>query len=54
LELSNVFNGMDKGSITLKNITKNTEIKLSCDFTDRQKSILKAGGLLKFVGQGNL
>ena len=54
LELSNVFNGMDEGSITLKNITKNTEIKLSCDFTDRQKSILKAGGLLKFVGQGNL
>ena len=54
LELSNIFNGMDTGLITLKNITKDTEIKLSCDFTERQKSILKAGGLLKFVGQGNL
>lgn len=54
LELSNIFNGMDTGLITLKNITKDTEIKLFCDFTERQKSILKAGGLLKFVGQGNL
>ena len=54
LKLDNIFEGMDLGSMTLKNVTKNTEIKLSCSFTDRQKSILKAGGLLKFVGQGNL
>ena len=54
LKLDNIFEGMDLGSMTLKNVTKNTEIKLSCSFTDRQKAILKAGGLLKFVGQGNL
>jgi aconitate hydratase len=54
LKLDNIFEGMDLGSMTLKNVTKNTEIKLACSFTDRQKSILKAGGLLKFVGQGNL
>ncbi len=54
LNLSGIFEGMDAGSMTLKNLTKNTEIKLVCQFTDRQKAILKAGGLLKFVGQGNL
>ena len=54
LKLDNIFEGMDLGSMTLKNVTKNTEIKLVSNFTDRQKAILKAGGLLKFVGQGNL
>lgn len=54
LELENIYKGMDEGSITLNNSTKNTEIKLVCNFTDRQKAILKSGGLLKFVGQGNL
>ena len=54
LKLDNIFEGMDSGSMTLKNTTKGTEIKLSCNFTDRQKAILKAGGLLKYVGQGNL
>ena len=54
LKIDNIFEGMDTGSMILKNVTKNTEIKLVCNFTDRQKAILKAGGLLKFVGQGNL
>ena len=54
LKLDNISVGMDTGSMVLKNLTKNTEIKLVCDFTERQKAILKAGGLLKYVGQGNL
>lgn len=54
LRLDNIFLGMDSKVIIMKNISKNTEIRLVCDFTDRQKAILKAGGLLKFVGQGNL
>ena len=49
LVLSNVFNGMDKGEITLKNITKNKEYKLDAKFTERQKDILKAGGLLAYT-----
>ena len=54
LKIENIFEGMDSGKMILKNVTQNKEISLSCRFTDRQKSILKAGGLLKFVGQGNL
>lgn len=54
LKIENIFKGMDSGKMILKNVTQNKEIPLSCQFTDRQKSILKAGGLLKFVGQGNL
>ena len=54
LRLENIFDGMDDGAMVLRNLTKNTEIKLVCDFTERQKAILKAGGLLKYVGQGNL
>ena len=49
LTLSNVFEGMDKGVLTLKNETSGKEIQVACDFTDRQKKILKAGGLLAFT-----
>ena len=52
LSLANVFDGMDKGSIILKNETSGEEIELACDFTDRQKKILKAGGLLAFTKLG--
>ena len=52
LSLSNVFDGMDKGVITLKNETSGEEIELVCEFTDRQKKILKAGGLLAFTKLG--
>lgn len=49
LILSDIFDGMDKGIITLINKTKNIEFKLACDFTERQKAILKAGGLLQYT-----
>ena len=49
LLLSNVFDGMDKGVMMLKNETSGEEIELVCDFTDRQKQILKAGGLLAYT-----
>jgi aconitate hydratase len=49
LVLSDVFNGMDKGEITLKNVTKNKEYTLDAKFTARQKDILKAGGLLAYT-----
>ena len=52
LTLSNVFDGMDKGVIVLKNETSSDEIELVCEFTDRQKKILKAGGLLAFTKLG--
>ncbi len=49
LSLSNVFDGMDKSVMMLKNETSGEEIELVCDFTDRQKQILKAGGLLAYT-----
>ena len=52
LTLSNVFDGMDKGALVLKNETSGDEIELVCDFTERQKKILKAGGLLAFTKLG--
>ena len=52
LELTAIYAGMDSGTIVMKNKTTGKEIKLSCDFTDRQKAILKAGSLLKYTAKG--
>ena len=52
LTLSNVFEGMDKGEITLKNETSGESFTLSVSFTERQKAILKAGGLLSYTKSG--
>lgn len=49
LTLTNVFAGMDSGEIMLKNETTGDEIPLVCSFTERQKAILKAGGLLEYT-----
>ena len=49
LTLSNVFDGMDRGEIVLSNETTGEKITLVCDFTERQKAILKAGGLLAYT-----
>lgn len=54
LRIDDIYAGLDSGSLTLKDSSSDIEIKLSCSYTDRQKAILKAGGLLKYVGQGNL
>ena len=52
LTLSDVFAGMDSGEITLKNETTGESFALSVSFTERQKSILKAGGLLSYTKKG--
>jgi len=52
LTLSNVFEGMDKGEIILKNETTDESFELSVSFTERQKAILKAGGLLSYTKKG--
>lgn len=49
LEFSNLFDGLDCGKIIIKNKTKNKDIELICNFTERQKAIIKAGGLLKYT-----
>lgn len=52
LTLTNVFDGMDKGEIVLKDETTGESFPLSCSFTERQKAILKAGGLLEYTKNG--
>ncbi len=52
LTLSNVFEGMDKGEITLKNETTGESFILVGSYTERQKAILKAGGLLSYTKKG--
>ncbi|MBQ3547608.1 MAG: aconitate hydratase [Clostridia bacterium] len=52
LTLTNVFSGMDKGEIILKNETTGEEFVLLCSFTERQKAILKAGSLLEYTKVG--
>ncbi len=53
LTLTNVFDGMDKGEITLTDETTGESFPLSCSFTERQKAILKAGGLLEYTKNGD-
>ena len=51
LSIKNVYDGMDSGNLVLTDEKTGKDIQLICSFTDRQKDILKAGGLLKYVGQ---
>ncbi len=51
LVLTDVYAGMDSGSITLTDKTTGATVALCADFTDRQKAILKAGGLLAYTKQ---
>ena len=53
LRLEGVYAGMDGGKMTLLNVITGEEIPLVCQFTERQKAILKAGSLLAYVARGN-
>lgn len=52
IRITGVFEGMESGEMTLEDLTNGEKIKLLCSFTDRQRAILKDGGLLKYVGKG--
>lgn len=52
IRITGVFAGMESGEMTLEDLTNGEKIKLLCSFTDRQRAILKDGGLLKYVGKG--
>lgn len=51
LRLSDIYAGMDSGEITLTDVTTGEQFTLVCSFTQRQKEILKAGSLLKYVAK---
>ncbi len=54
LTIRNIYAGMECGKMTLINETKGIEIPLVCNFTDRQKAILKAGSLLAYTKKESL
>ncbi len=49
LSIGNVWDGMESGAMTLTDETTGAKIPLTCSFTERQKDILKAGGLLAYT-----
>ena len=49
LELTDVFDGMNNGKMTLLNKTTGESFTLLCSFSERQKAILLAGGLLPYT-----
>lgn len=49
LTMKDIFAGMESGEITLFDETTQESFTLVCSFTDRQKEILKAGGLLPYT-----
>ena len=52
LTISNIFDGMEKNTMTAKLEATGQTIELVCSFTQRQKDILKAGGLLNYTREG--
>ncbi|MBQ6122845.1 MAG: aconitate hydratase [Clostridia bacterium] len=52
LALRDIHEGMDSGCIKLEDITTGKTYDLACDFTERQKDMLKAGGLLAYTAKG--
>lgn len=49
LKLPDIFAGLDSGRITLTDETNGEKAVLSCSFSERQKEILRAGGLLNYT-----
>ena len=55
IEIFNLRNGIDSGSFTARvkpvdDSENDYEIMLKCELSKRQKDIIRAGGLLKYVG----
>ena len=49
LTMKNIYSGMDSGEIILEDETTGESFTLVCNFTERQKDILKAGSLLLYT-----
>ena len=52
LTISDIYNGMETGFVTMKNET-GEQVRLHCNLTQRQKEILLAGGLLEYTREAN-
>ena len=54
LSLRGVFEGMERGSVTLTDETTGEDIALVCQLTKRQRAMLRAGGLLAYTREGGI
>ncbi|MGN0184971.1 MAG: aconitate hydratase [Aristaeellaceae bacterium] len=54
LSLKGVFAGMENGSVTLRDETTGEDIALICNLTERQRAMLRAGGLLAYTREGGI
>lgn len=52
LKLINVFDGIESGRVQLLDETTGATVELTCNFTDRQRAILRSGGLLEYTREG--
>lgn len=53
LSLEGVYEGMERGRMTLRNLTTGETVELLCGFTPRQIAMLRAGGLLAYTKEEN-
>ena len=51
LEMTGLIEALDTGRATIKDLTNGAEIELVCQFSQRQKEMLLAGGLLKYTAR---
>ncbi|MEA4964491.1 MAG: aconitate hydratase [Oscillospiraceae bacterium] len=49
LAISGIFRGMEQGRLIVRDETAGVALEAVCNLTERQKSILKAGGLLNYT-----
>jgi aconitate hydratase len=52
LAIEDVLGGVDRGRLTVENRTRGTTFEVTLGLTERQKQILKAGGLLPYTREG--
>ena len=45
---------MESGSVTLRDETTGEDIALVCNLTERQRDMLRAGGLLAYTREGGI
>ena len=51
LNIIDIYKGIEEGMVTLQDMTTGESFQLECNLTERQRAILKAGSLLKYVAQ---
>ena len=54
LIIKNIYQGMETGKLTVMDRTTGFKFQVDCALTDRQRGMLRAGGLLNYTKEGGL